>query len=149
MFEFDPGQVRPQVQPPAVQGGPLGGLQGQVGSVLSSAGYRPPRPGQTAEAMAKGAAIGFGGWLLWRGMKARKQRVGEFTHPFFRFVAIWWAFMIVGFALSLGWVAETGYFLGTAFVLGTLLSFAYAVYRFTGHGRYNTRRTVNPWRGRP
>jgi hypothetical protein len=138
----DPGQ-QVQQQGAYLQGapgGPLVGLDGSIQQVMSGAQPQGPRRHSVAENMAIGAAVGFGSWLVWQRMKSRHQRTGTYVHPVFWFLAIWWAFMIAGFALSMEWVAETGYILGTAFVLGTVLSFAYAVYRFTGHGRYNTRR---------
>jgi hypothetical protein len=124
---------------PAV-GGPLAGLHSQVNSVLASSGYYGRRQESMAEAAAKGAAIGFASALVWQQMKKRKAANGEYTTPFFRFLAIWWGCMLAGFGLSMVWPIESMKFLGTSFVLGTIASVVYLVYRVTGHGRYNTRR---------
>jgi hypothetical protein len=98
--------------------------------------------------MVKGALLGFGARALWRGMQRRKARVGEFTTPFARFLAIWWGFMAAGFMLSIIWPIEAVPIMFMAFALGTVLSLAYAVFRVTGHGRYNTRRRGGAHRSR-
>jgi hypothetical protein len=144
---FDPYQQQPVAgQPlwsttpmPAV-GGPLAGLDSQLNSVLVSSGYYGRRQESMAEAAAKGAAIGFASAVVWHQMKKRKAAKNEYTSPFFRFLAIWWICMLAGFGLSMVWPIESMKFLTIAFVLGTLLSLVYLIYRVTGHGRYNTRR---------
>jgi hypothetical protein len=125
---------------PQTQGGPLAGFEESYRQVMLGAKPQCPRPYSVAADMAEGAAAGFAAWLVWRAMKRRKKGVGEYTTPFFRFLAIWWAFMLAGSGLSMVWPIESMKFLGTAFVLGTLLSLVYLIYRVTGHGRYNTRR---------
>jgi hypothetical protein len=95
---------------------------------------------------ALGAAAGFGAWLIWRQMKRRKAAKGEYTSPGWRFVGIWWIFMLAGFGLSMAWPLESVWFLGVAYAVGTVASFAYAIYRFCGGGRYNTRRAGSPFR---
>jgi hypothetical protein len=96
--------------------------------------------------MAKGAAAGFASELVWQQMKKRKAVKNEYTTPTFRFVAIWWAFMLAGFALSMVSPMMSDWFLGIAFMLGTVLSFTYLIYRLAGGGRYNTNRKGSPWR---
>jgi hypothetical protein len=146
---------------PVVQDGPLAGLQDQLAGVLNTADSHHvyvPGPGGTmltyprgrqpsvARDMAYGAAAGFGAWLVWRQMKRRKAIKNEYTTPTARFFLIWWAFMVAGFALSMMWPMEADWFLGIAFVSGTVLSLAYLAYRIAGGGRYNTNRSGSPWR---
>ncbi len=147
---------------PGVPEGPLGGLQNSVANILNAADshhlYLPTGPGgpvlqvprgrrpSVLRDMAYGGAAGFVGALVWRAMKRRKARKGEYTHPVFRFLAIWWLFMLTGFGLCLWRPLETGWFLGTTFMLGTVASFAYMAYRAAGGGRYNTRRRGSPFR---
>jgi hypothetical protein len=126
-------------------GAPLADLPGQVGSVLSGAGYRP-RGYHLAEDMAKGAAIGFGAWLVWRRMQRRRQLKGEFTSPGFRALGLLLGFPVLGFILSMVWLPETGWLFGSGTVLGVVGFIVYATYRATGHGRYNSRRQGSPWR---
>jgi hypothetical protein len=145
---------------PVVQDGPLAGLQDQLAGVLNAADSHHtyiPAPGgamlqyprgrqpSVARDMAYGAAAGFGAWLVWRGMKRRKATKGEYTTPTARFFLIWWAFMVAGFAPSMMWPMDADWFLGIAFVLGTVLSLAYLAYRIAGGGRYNTNRSGSPW----
>lgn len=153
MFPYDSGQVSQEPFPRAglpvpqetVQG-PMAGFEQAYQQTMMGAAPQGIRVESQAEAWAKGAAFGFGAALAWRAMKRRRQAKGEYTHPFFRFLAIWWTFMLAGFGLCLARPMETGWFLGIAFVLGTTLSLAYLVYRATGHGNYNSRRSGSPWR---
>ena len=140
---------------PPVTGGPLEGLQDSVAGVLSAADsrhlYLPgpqgsmlqlPRGRQSSVArdMAYGAAAGYAGWLIWRGMQRRKATKGEYTSPGYRCLAILLLPPVLAFCLSMVWVMESGKLMGTGIAAGVILATVYAVYRFTGHGRYNTRR---------
>jgi hypothetical protein len=126
---------------------PMAGFQQSYAQVMQGAAPQGLRHESQAEAWAKGAAIGFSSWYLARRMRTRRQLKGEWTTPFARFLMIWWGFMLVGLGLSMAWPMESGWFLGIAFVLGTVLSLAYFIYRVTGHGRWNTRRPGDPRRG--
>src|SRR5690242_2337016 len=114
--------------------------------VMQGAAPQGLRHESQAEAWAKGAVIGFGAWYLARRMRARRLAKGEWTHPLFRFLMLWWVPMLAGFGLSMIWVAESGYFMTIAFAVGTPLALAYLIYRASGHGRYNSRRQGSPWR---
>src|SRR5690349_20088788 len=102
MVAFDPYGYRDPVVPQAPAagrspwapadplGGPLTDLPTQVSSVLAGAyGPRGPHTESQAEAWARGALIGFGSWLIWRAMKARKARVATYTTPMFRATMLW------------------------------------------------------------
>ena len=85
-------------EPPAVPqapAGPMGDLQGQMAQVFQGAAPRGIRHYSMAEEAAKGAAIGVGAALLWRGMKARKARVGTWTTPLAMATVIWWVLSAV------------------------------------------------------
>jgi hypothetical protein len=157
-------RVQPGAYPPGSPGvpqGPLADLQNQVAGVLNGADshhvYLPgpdgsmltyPRGRQpsVAGAMLKGALLGVGSVVVWRGMKRRRVQKGEFTSPGFRALGLLLVFPAIGFALSMLWVAESGYFLGWGCALGIASFTVYAVYRATGHGNFNTRRRGSPWR---
>lgn len=162
-------EAQRQVQPPvpgfpvpqAPEGGPLGGIQDQVAGVLNSADshhiYLPgpggallqyPRGRQPSIArdMAYGAVAGFGAWVVWRRMQRRRQAKGEFTSPGFRGLALLLGFPVIGFALSMEWIMETGWLFGGGCVLGVVFFIVYAVYRASGHGKYNSKRQGSPWR---
>jgi hypothetical protein len=159
----DPQQPGTPYSPdfPGVPEGPLAGLQDSVAGVLNSADphhvYLPTGPGgpvlqvprgrqsSVLRDMAIGALAGFGSALVWRSMEARKLAKGEYTHPFFRFLAIWWTSMLAGFALAMIWPIETVPLLCIAYAIGTVGSLAYLAYRVTGHGRYNSRRGDRPF----
>ena len=143
-------------------GGPMAGLQHQVADVLNAADPRHPyfalgdnlipvpgtaRQSSVARDMAVGAAAGFAGWIIWRRMQQRRAQKGEWTSPGFRALALLVGFPIAGFLLSMIWLPETGRLLGVGVVLGVVSFIAYASYRATGGGRYNTRRKGSPWRG--
>jgi hypothetical protein len=126
---------------------PMAGFEQSYSQVMQGAAPQGIRVESQAHAWAKGGVIGFGVWYLVRRMRIRRQLKGEWSTPFARFVMIWWGFMLAGFGLSMAWLTRTGWFLGIAFVLGTVLSLAYLVYRVTGHGRRNSRRPGDPRRG--
>ena len=46
--------------------------------------------------MAKGALLGFGGWLLWRHLRARKQATGQYFRRGTRAAMMWVAITIAG-----------------------------------------------------
>lgn len=144
---------------------PLGDLDGAIGQVLGSAGYNP-KPYNPYKAAAEGAAIGVGSAIVWHQMKKRKAAKGEYTHPYFRFFLYFWAPVVLGFislmgclsvpppafgngnqAVTQGWVdlGVTLFFISV--LVGLVWSWGYLIYRATGHGRYNSRRTGSPWRG--
>lgn len=126
---------------------PIAGFEESYAQVMQGAAPQGLRHESQAEAWAKGAAIGLASALVWHQMKKRKAAKGEWTTPFARFVMIWWGFMLAGLGLSMAWPTWTGWCMGIAFVLGTVLSLAYFIYRVTGHGRWNSRRPGDPRRG--
>jgi hypothetical protein len=162
---FDPYGYQDPMQPfpgnPGAPGGPLDGLQEGVASVLNSADshhvYVPgpggglltyPRGHQPSVlgAMIKGAALGFGSWLIWHRMQRRHSVKGEYTSPGFRALGLLLGFPALGFLLSMAWISETGLLFGGGIVLGVVSFVAYAIFRVTGHGRYNSNRAGSPWR---
>jgi hypothetical protein len=150
----DPSQQQAQPFPvpgfPGAQeavSSPMAGFEQSYAQVMQGAAPQGIRVESQTDAWAKGAVIGFGAWYLARRMRARRQLKGEWTTPFARFLMIWWGFMLAGFGLSMAWPTGTGWFLGVAFALGTVLSLVYFIYRVTGHGRWNSRRQGSPWRG--
>jgi hypothetical protein len=106
------GPAQPFTTPlPVVEGGPLGDLQDQTAAVLNSADHRNvyiPGPGgallryprgrqqSVLGDMVKGALLGFGGWLLWRHLRARKQATGQYFRRGTRAAMMWVAITIAG-----------------------------------------------------
>ena len=94
-----------------VPGGPMAGLQDQVAGVLNAADQHHiyvPGPGgamlqyprgiqqSVLGDMVKGALLGFGGWLLWRHLRARKQATGQYFRRGTRAAIMWVAITIAG-----------------------------------------------------
>ena len=102
-----PQNGQPWIQePPAASqapAGPLGDFGQSYNAVMAGAAPRGIRRESMAESAAKGAAVGLGAWLLWRGMRSRKARVGEWTTVTFRATMFWF----VVFVLVLGAYAAT------------------------------------------
>ena len=78
----------------------MGDLQGQVAQVFQGAAPRGIRHYSMAEEAAKGAVIGVGTALLWRGMKTRKARTGTWTTPLAKATVIWWVLFAVTVAVQ-------------------------------------------------
>ena len=137
MFGYTPGQQFPSAAPESFEG-PLVGLEGQVQQVLYGAQPNPPRQCSVAESMATGAAVGFGAWMVWQGMKRRKQRVGEWTTPVFRSQVLWWALFILVIFLQAVW--KSWWVLGGGFVLASVLATVYLAHASRKAARRGGRR---------